>query len=184
MSIGELIREVAERLWRLWPFRIVCDWESGVRCKYGNATKLLTAKNGFRGSGLHVFWPLVGDIIVEETNIEVAQTDLQTVATADGIQLTMSLGYKYRTFNLKTMYQSIHSVDATVANEIQATAGRIVQGLKYEDVQDRLAAELLREAGTQLAKWGIRVLDINIIDFTTARPIRLLTNAPVGALEN
>jgi hypothetical protein len=162
----------------MWPFRIVQDWESGVRIKLGNATKLLTAKNGVRGTGLHVFWPLVGDVIVEETNVEVAQTDLQTVTSADGRQVTLSLGYKYKTFNLKTTYQSIHSVEDTVANEIQATAGRIVQGLTYAEAQRTLADELLKEAGAQLAKWGIRVLDISLIEFTVARPIRLLTNMP------
>lgn len=183
MTFGELLRQLLDHFYSLWPLRIVSDWESGVRCRFGNATKLLTAKNGFRGTGLHVFFPLIGDIIVEETNVEVAQTDLQTVASADGIQVTLSLGYKYRTFNLKTMYQSIHSAQDTVSNEIQATAGRVVQGLTYEEAQDRLADELLREAGTQLAKWGIRVLDISLIEFTKARPIRLIMNAPVTSDE-
>ena len=82
MTFGEFLSQILDWLYRFWPMRIVHDWEQGVRCRFGNATSLLTSSNGIFDTGFHVFWPVIGEINIYETNIEVSETELQTHTSA------------------------------------------------------------------------------------------------------
>ena len=55
MSLGELVEQALEWVYRFWPARVINDWEQGVRCVLGNARGLLTSQNGLFGTGLHLF---------------------------------------------------------------------------------------------------------------------------------
>ena len=131
MTLGELLQRIFEWLYQFWPIRIIHDWEQGVRCLFGNATSNLTSGNGIGGTGLHVFWPLLGEINVYETNIEVSETELQTHTTADDVAVTISIGVKHRIFNLKRMYQNIHDPIETLDNEICSAAGQCIVAMQF-----------------------------------------------------
>ena len=83
MTFGEFLKQILEHLYGLWPLRIVNDWEQGVRVVHGNATTLLTSSNGMFGTGLHCFWPLIGEFVSQDTNIETPETGLQTLTSKD-----------------------------------------------------------------------------------------------------
>jgi len=148
MTFGEFLKQAFEWLYQFWPVRIIHDWEQGVRCRFGNATSLLTSQNGLGDTGLHVFWPLVGEINLYETNIEVSETELQTHTTGDGVAVTISLGIKYRIFDLKRMYQSIHDPVETLGNELCSAVGKC------------------------------EIVSLSLINLTKARPIRLIVDRP------
>jgi len=174
MTIGEFLRQVVEWLYQFWPVRIVRDWEQGVRCRFGNATSLLTSKNGLWGTGLHAFWPLIGEINVDETNIEVSETELQTHTTLDGVSITFSLGVKYHIFDLKRMYVNIHDPVETLSNEICSAAGKCVVVMQSSEVSDRLCPRVLQEVKEQTGQWGIDLVSLSLINLTSARPLRLI----------
>ena len=143
MTLGEFLKQVLEWLYQFWPVRIIHDWEQGVRCRFGNATATLDSHNGILGTGLHVFWPVIGEINVYETNIEVSETALQTQTTADGVSVTISLGVKYRVFDLMRMYKNIHDPVETLGNEICAAAGKCVVEMEFPMLSARLCDQIM-----------------------------------------
>lgn len=180
MTVGEFLRQIFEWLYQFWPVRIIHDWEQGVRCRFGNATSLLTACNGIGGTGLQVFWPVIGEISVYETNIEVSETPLQTHTTIDDVAVTISLGVKYRIFDLKRMYQNIHDPIETLENEICSAAGRCIVDMEFAALSSRLCEHVMRESKEQMGEWGIEICSISLINLTKARPIRLITSHSVN----
>ncbi len=176
MTVGELIKQLIDWLWAFLPIRLVHDWEQGVRCYLGHADARLTSRNGIFGTGLHFCWPFLGQILVDETNIEVAETDLQTLVTLDKKSVTFSLGLKYRVANLKLMYQSIHDARETLFNEFSSIAGRCAVQLEYDAIRERLCEQVIQETKQQMGEWGIEVISLNLINMSEARPIRLIMN--------
>jgi regulator of protease activity HflC (stomatin/prohibitin superfamily) len=180
VTVGELLKQVLDWIYTFWPARLVHDWEQGVRCLFGRATTRLTSSNGVFGTGLHFFWPVVGRIITDETNIEVVETDLQTLTTRDGVPVTFSLGLKYRISNLVRMYKSIHDARETLYNEITAVAGSLVPQLEYEAVRDELCKLVIHETKEQMGEWGIEIISLNLINLCEAQPIRLIANRGIA----
>lgn len=178
MTLGELLKQVIEWVYNFWPLRVIHDWEQGVRCLFGNATTRLTSTNGLFGTGLHCFWPGVGEIMVNETNIEVIETSLQTILSEDELPVTFSLGVKYRIFDLKRMYQQIHDAAETLNNEVASTSGYVVSHMKIASIPDRLCDTVLLQTKEQLDTWGIEVVSLRLMNFSQAQPIRLLGNTP------
>lgn len=181
MTFGEFLGQVFEWLYRFWPFRIVADWEQGVRCRFGRATALLTSRNGLFGSGLHVFWPLAGEIHTTETNIEVEETALQTHTTSDGVPVSFSLGVQYRIRDMRRMYLHIHDPAQTLENEICATAGTCVANTKYGELPSRLCGRVLEETEGLLDDWGIEVISVSLMNLAKVRPLRLITDKSTAA---
>jgi regulator of protease activity HflC (stomatin/prohibitin superfamily) len=179
MTVGEFLKQVFEWLYQFWPIRIIHDWEQGVRCRLGNATSKLTSTNGVGGTGLHAFWPLVGEINVYETNIEVSETELQTHTTADGVQVTISVGVKYHIFDLKRMYQNIHDPVETLENEICCAVGDCVVDINFGALSSSLCDHVAQQLKEQMGEWGIEIVSLSLINLSNAQPIRLITTRPV-----
>ena len=174
MTIGELIQEFGERLYKLWPFRIVKDWESGVRVCVGRATALLTSRNGFCRSGLHICWPVIGEIFVDDTTVEVEETPAQTIIASDGVQVTFSLAMKFRIWDLRLMFLHIQDPSETLVNEMCARMGRIIGSMPHGRAQSKACTELGNEADLRLREWGVDLIDVQFMNYSRARPIRLI----------
>lgn len=181
MTLGELLKQVFEWLYRFWPTRIIRDWEQGVRCQFGNATALLDSHNGLFGTGFHVFWPVVGEININETNIEVTETDLQTHTTADGVAVTFSLGVKFQINDLRRMYVNIHDPVDTLSNEICSAAGRCITSMPYAEISKQLAELVTLEIHEAMEEWGIEVVNIDLINLVHARPLRLIIDRQLSS---
>lgn len=176
MTLGELLKQAIDWIYAFWPLRIVHEWEQGVRCLFGNTRCRLTSRNGIYGTGLHWFVPGVGGIEVMETNIEVVETDLQTVLSAEKSPVTFSLGVKYRITNLRRMYQQIHDAKDTLVNEIASTAGYVASNMKVCTMADRMCDRVLHETKSDIEDWGIEIVSLRLMNFSEAQPIRLITN--------
>jgi regulator of protease activity HflC (stomatin/prohibitin superfamily) len=184
MSIGELVKQLLDWIYAFWPMRTIHDWEQGVRCLFGNARHRLTSTSGLRGTGLHFFWPWIGEIHVCDTNIEVVETDLQTQTSLDGQPVTFSMGLKYRIVNLKRMYQSIHDARETLYNEICSVAGWCAGQMEYEAIRHDLCEHVVRETKEQMGEWGIEVISLHLINMSAAQPLRLITNRAASSVQD
>jgi regulator of protease activity HflC (stomatin/prohibitin superfamily) len=174
MTFGEFLAAIGEHIYGYWPFRIVSDWEQGVRVRNGRAVSLLTSKNGLFRTGLHLFWPAVGEIIISETNVEVNRTEMQTHTTKDDVTVTFALTLKYRIRDLRAMYVQIHDHDDTIVAEVCASAGRWIAELDYDDAQGELPDCIFKDVCERMEDWGIDVQDISLFSFTSARAMRLI----------
>ena len=168
MTLGELLFAAAEWLYGYWPFRIVAEWEQGVRLRFGRITAKLDP-------GLHMFWPGIGEIITKDAVLDVNITELQTVDTADDQSVTFSLALKYRVVDLARLYSSIQDHDATITNEVCASAAQWVQTLDYSDIQSDLSDSVWRDLHVRLEEWGIELIDVSLFNLCCARTFRVLT---------
>lgn len=175
MTLGEFLQQIVSWLYDLWPVRIVRVWEQGVRLRNGNPTKLLTSENGWFGTGLHGFWPLIGEVIVDETNVRVVETGWQTLVTLDGHPVSFSLAARFRIRDLQKFYVSIHEPDETIQNHLSAAAAGAIQKLRLDDLDEALAPAVREVAKKRLSAWGVSLLEVSLFNRVEAPTLRLLS---------
>jgi regulator of protease activity HflC (stomatin/prohibitin superfamily) len=176
MTLGEFFREILDHLYGLWPVRVILDWEQGVRVRHGNATALLTSTNGLFKTGLHVFWPVLGDIIKQTTNIETPETERQDLITADGELISFSLAVRYKVHDLRAHYLKIHDQDATVLEEVRSAAADVVRQLALAEVRGvEFGEKVLEQVKKQTWGWGLTFISVSPVNMTTAPQLRLIT---------
>jgi regulator of protease activity HflC (stomatin/prohibitin superfamily) len=180
VTFGDLVRQVLEHLYGLWPLRIVRDWEQGVRLRLGNATALLTSSNGLFGTGLHAFWPVLGEIIGQDTNIETPETSLQTYTTQDGRTVTFSLAVRYRVKDLRALWLKIHDQEATIQEEIRSAAGSVIVELDFAEMPEQFGPAVAKAAQANMRGWGLEILSVSLVNYTDAQTLRLMTEATGG----
>ena len=168
----------------LWPFRIVNQWEQGVRTRWGHVQRpSLTHENGLFGSGLQVFWPIIGDLQTHESNLEVSETDLQTVRLTSGEEITFSFGAQTRVRDWALLYSKVQDPDASIAEAIRGAGATVARQCETLDefagkVEDDT---VLAEAKKQMHGWGVDVMRIRSINLTAATPFRLIIDSLVGS---
>lgn len=175
MTLGEFLQQIVEWIYELWPIRIVREWEQGVRLRSGNVTRLLTSTNGWFGSGLHSFWPLLGEIQTEETNQRVVETSWQTLTTLDGVSVSFSLAARYQIRDLSKLYVEIHEPEETIQNQLSAAA-EILDQIHSENVAAEFAPAIQVEAKKRLTQWGVRLLQVSLFNRVEAPSLRLLSD--------
>lgn len=180
MSLGDLVRLFFEHLYGLWPFRIVSVWESGVRYTLGKPKRLLKHDNGFFKTGLHWFWPVIGNIWTEDTNIDVLETDMQTFTLPEGETVCFSFAMKYRIKDLLVMGNTIHEPDSTLSNEVLSMVGAVLEDDKengfesFDDVQDGITEAIRDAVSKQMEKWGVEVIELWPTSMAKVQTFRLL----------
>ena len=174
MTIAEILALLGERIYGLWPVRLVADWEQGVRIVFGNIKSTLTSTNGIGGRGVHFFWPFISMIITEDCNIVVVETALQTVSTKDAKEATFSMGVKYRIRDLKLVYAKIHDQEETVLEQVRSTAGLVARSIRWEELPDKFGPTVEAEVKKKMHGWGIEIIEISPINLIDAQAIRLI----------
>lgn len=177
MTLSDFLTKAVDWIYDFWPLRIVREWELGIRLQSGSIVKQLDAGNGIRKSGVHWFIPRLGEIIVHECNLEVVETEPQTIETADGYSVTVQWAVTYCITDLINYYVSIQNQDDTVLGAVRAAAGEIIPTLAWETRADW--ARLMMEAiGEQSVNWGLDVKAVKPTTLVRAQTLRLLTDTP------
>jgi regulator of protease activity HflC (stomatin/prohibitin superfamily) len=167
VTFGELIAAVVEYVYGYWPFRIVSAWEQGIRLRSGRVTGLLQP-------GIHMFWPLVGEIITSSVALDVNATEIQTVETYDGYTVSFSLAMKYRITDLAMLYVSIQDHDETIGNEIASSAASQVAAEEYDSLAGKLGDLVWFDVHERLEAWGVELVSVDLLSFTQCRTFRLI----------
>jgi len=175
MTLGEFLQQLIEYVYELWPLRIVRVWEQGVRLRTGNVTKLLTSTNGWFGSGLHGFIPLLGEVTTEETQQRVVETSWQTLTTIDGVSVSFSLAARYEIRDLAKLYVNAQDHEETIKNQLSAAA-EILDAIHSENVAAEFAPAIHDAAKKRLTKWGVKLLQVNLFNRVEAPSLRLLND--------
>lgn len=171
MSFGDFLQQMVAWAYEIfWPFRIIQEWEQGVRLRSGNVTYLCTSKNGIRGTGIHAYWPVIGEIISEDCNTRVVETPWQTVG---GTSWTLAARYKIR--DLGKLYVEIQDHEDTIVNVIASAAAELAGMLDGADhTETEFTHEVKRLAANRLTKWGVTLLEVSLYNRVEANALRLL----------
>lgn len=185
MTFAEVLKELAERIYSLWPARIIRQWEQGARLRFGRVqAQALTHSNGLFGTGLHFFWPIVGELVTTECNWDVLETSIQTMRLKDGTEVTFSLGVQYRVVDIVKWWLQIQDHDSTVAETFRGVAGEVARECStLEEFMadapsvERRQGRILTEVRRQMEPWGIEVRRARFINMTQAPAVRLITDS-------
>lgn len=85
----DLIQKIADFLRSFWPLFTVLAWERAVRVRFGRNIALLEP-------GVHFRVPFFDTITLFNNRLRVLHTDPQTLTTADGAVLTVSVTIGFR----------------------------------------------------------------------------------------
>jgi len=176
-TLADLLRELLEHVRTLWPFTVLDPWEQGVKLLFGRVVLLCDGTNGIRGTGVHWSVPFAGRIIARECNVEVFETEPQTVRTTDGQDVTFTLGVQTQIERLDWYFQNVN-------DELKPTVGDTCRVAAAELARAATLAEMARpdwtEAVAKLGKarmhgWGVKIRRVGFVTFTTAPTLRLIT---------
>ena len=176
MTMGEFLQHVIEWIYELWPIRIIRTWEQGVRIKNGTPTQLLTSMNGWFGTGIHAFWPIIGEIQSEEVNSRVIETSWQTLSTKDGHAISFSLAARFKIRDLMKMYVAIYDSDETIQNQLSAAASTVVGLLDLDELNDNFPSSVAVEARKRLSEWGVTLYEVSMFNCVEAQSLRLMND--------
>lgn len=184
-GVGEFLAKAVDWVYEWWPFRLVREWEQGIRLYAGEVTGTLTHRNGLPGArGLHFFCPKLGEIITQECNWEIIESRMQTVVTKDGRAITVGFAVQYRIRDLKLYYTSIHDHAETTAGAVRAAAGSVVPTFRWEELSGALAAAMLNATKTKMYGWGLEVKDVTPTTLVDAQTLRLITDDTSRVIPN
>lgn len=169
MTIGDFLYKLFDWIGAIIPFRIVQQWERGVRMLWGRTRTELRP-------GLHWFWPLAGDILTVAATPRIVELDHQTVQVDVDRSLTFSLTVRYRVTSAKRLYESIWDADSTIQDAARGIAGHHASWLEGSESGTDFAAKVLVDVSEEVADWGIEVEDIGVCNFAFVPALRLMTD--------
>lgn len=176
-AFGQLLMTWAQWIRALIPLRIVRDWEQGVRMRAGNITALLTPHNGLRGTGLHLFLPLLGEVAIVSVALRVGETTLQTIVTRDAKEATVSLGIRWQISDLSALFARIHDPEETVLDLVRGAAGALIPTLAWEELPGKLPGALLSDIRRRTAGWGVKVHEVYLCNLAAPQALRILSES-------
>lgn len=185
-TLSEFFATIGEYLRSLIPFVIIDDWEQGAKTYLGRIVKTCTSKNGLHGTGLHMYWPVLGGVEIQDTNLSTMQSDDQTLTTKDGETVVVAMTLLYYITDVGCFYLYIHDQDETIQNALESSIGRWVQDLTWFEqelydgaeewmLKDMLVTQVEKDLQERLGHWGVAIDDLSLHTLTRARAHRLIS---------
>jgi regulator of protease activity HflC (stomatin/prohibitin superfamily) len=159
-------------IWKeIVPVAVVESWERGCRFRRGvpEPTEL--------GPGIWFFVPFFDRIEIIPTKARFIDLPVQSIATADGVEIALSANIGYEITDAVKAYTEVHDYEESLA--------RLAAGHLHRRIHEQTHAELVANLGklekslegtltTRAKKWGIVIQDVGVTDLVKARAYRLL----------
>ena len=169
MTLADLLRSLQEWLTPHWPIKLIHTWERGALVRLGIVIRQLEP-------GLHVRWPIIEQVFIEDASIDVVDTVYQTVSSADGEDVTFSLSLTYRLADVAVMYRTVRDPREVIRNRVAAAAASEVLATNHAAIDETLGPKIKDVAAQQLLEWGVELIEVSWLDLTTAPALRLMRN--------
>ena len=176
-TLADLFRGLLDHVRTLWPFTVLDPWEQGVKLLFGRVVLLCNAENGIRGTGVHWSVPFAGRIIASECNVEVFETEPQTVRTIDGVDVSFTLGVQTSIERLDWYFQNVNDeLKPTVGDTCRVAAAELARAATLEDMAKADWPESVAKLARQrMHGWGVKIRRVGFVTFATAPTLRLIT---------
>ena len=182
MSFGELLAAIGEWVWELWPFRIVNQWQQGIRITGGHIRRTLEYNNGLFKTGIHWFIPLIGDLERLDVKTRVNELAHQTFTLRDGKAVTIAATARWRIRDLAALFDKVDDPENSVLEAIRATIG--AEAVKRETAQGMIDEEfredIAKAARKEMHGWGVDLVGVGITTVVEAQTLRLIVDDIIG----
>jgi regulator of protease activity HflC (stomatin/prohibitin superfamily) len=153
---------------RLW---FVQSDEAGVRITLGNRVSDCPP-------GWYVEWPLIHTVIKVNTAMQGVRFAIQSVTTADDVDLAIRGAVLYRISNARKAIFETADFDESLEAITGGVIEQYVAKKTYVELSDReaLKDEIKKGIREEAAGWGIRLMRVYIPDIGRVRNIRVLSD--------
>lgn len=154
-------------LFRFW--QVVEEWERAVVLRFGRFNREL-------GPGIHPIWPMRAEQVWAD-NVVLAADRLppQTLTSADGESFVLTAVVTWEIVDITKLFRSAEgreSVMLAVASGVLADLGT---STAWEVLrQGRFLTTARRRIRKRAEDFGLRVVDVHLVDLARCRPVRLL----------
>lgn len=171
--MGDFVRLIAEKIYEIWPFRIVRVYQRGVRFWLGRVV------GEQLGPGLYSFLPFFGSIEMVDVVEDVVDLPTQSVTTNDGKGVTFSANVCYEITDAVLHWTAVQDFHDNMSRAACSHLAVRVREQSYADLssaegQKKLEASLKGTLTTKVRPWGVQVLSVNLTDLVAAKHFRLI----------
>ena len=172
LTLAALIEKYLDKILNAaLPYKIVMEWEQGVKTRSGRVVALCRHDNGLFGTGIHLYWPLIGSLTAWECNVEAFRTDPQTIGG-----VTFSFQVQARIRRLDRWFVAVQDpmVDV-VSNTIMAAAGEIALTLPEGQAPGADFCDAVkRKAQSRMYGWGCEIMHVSFENVDKVPALRLI----------
>lgn len=163
--LGQIVSTLLEFIPRML---IVRQTHAGVRFRFGSHVSPILPTNGVRGTGIHVYWPIVTEVEIIPVKRQPTNLSAQRLMTADGVTVGVGGIIVYEVEDVVKVLTSSWAYDETIRDLGMAAIKHVVAANNFAFFStDPQGADLAltTQLSQDLESIGIRVLRVTLSDF-------------------
>jgi regulator of protease activity HflC (stomatin/prohibitin superfamily) len=174
------IGHIAEWIGKFIPRWVVIDTTEGaVKFVRGGRPVAL-------GAGIHWYWPLVTTLSLYPVAYQADRMPTQTIVTTDDKSVVIGAMIAYRVENILPLVAQTHSAITTVQNLALTAVHDVCCRMSWAELKEgqrrgTLDTKLKNAAQHLLESYGVRVVQLMLIDLAPVRVIKLMQSTSVEA---
>lgn len=182
MGILEIISQFFNFIISFLPrYTIIKTTHGGVKFVGGNIVTELSSSNGiffpvfcrrwlikFRKTGIHVYWPIVTEVIQVPIKRQTTKLDKQILTTKDDHTVLVAGIVVYEVDDVTKLLTETWDYDDTIKDYATVCIQKTITTNNFKDIQSINLNEELRK---NLKPFGIKVIRVNLCDCATGRAL-------------
>lgn len=162
-------------------YTIVKTTHAGVKFVRGNNVVELNSSNGiyfpvfsrsrlidFQKSGIHIYWPIVTEVIQVPIKRQTTKLDKQILTTKDNQTILVAGIVVYEVDDVTKLLTETWDYDDTIKDYATVCIQKTITTNNFSDIQNINLNEELRK---NLKPFGIKVIRVNLCDCATGRAL-------------
>lgn len=154
----------AARPFKWWV--TIASWEQGLRVRFGKRSRALPP-------GIHFRIPFLDRVYVQSTRAKTIVSSNQTMSTADGKVVTMSVSIIYEVSDILRMYEQASSPEDVLIFEALKVAAHEVSSRRVADLSPLQIGEAI-SARLQSVDLGLSNVSSALTGFCVSRCYRII----------
>jgi regulator of protease activity HflC (stomatin/prohibitin superfamily) len=153
------------------PFKVVNEWESGVRMRGGKFNKNVEA-------GIRFKIPFLDKIYTCYNITRTLHPHAQTLTTLDQKSIVLKSIIRFHVEDAKTYLLTLNTASDVLIDTTQGIIKETIETLNWKDLNevDDLITEKTRE---MVKKWGITIERVTLTDLGLVRTYRLMSDKEI-----
>lgn len=164
------LSQILAAAWRPFQWWVtIAPWERGLRVRLGKVAATLEP-------GIHFRVPFLDRVYVQSVRLRIIEQEGQTITTADGKVLTVSIAVQFAIEDIAKLYATIAMPEMTLLSRAAALIAEHVARARSTELTGALLEERV-SAALPGAEWGLGQCRAYITTFAVVRTYRLLQNS-------
>ena len=166
--LDKLIDLIVTFIHDILPFKVVNQWEEGVKLRFGKFNKVVYPGLSWKIPFFDKIW--VTPVITQTVNLSA-----QTVTSLDEKTIVLSSIVRYSIFDVKLFLLGVMNASDVLVDTTQGIIRDMVENTQWDDLVD-LTNIVVPEVNSQVNKWGITVELISFPDLGEITTYRIISD--------